>query len=74
MEKAKQAKEEAEREKDKDLTFAPKLATAAKAKKFTGSASVLSKTAGDNHIQRQEKARKDKREQIGWREEREERQ
>ena len=63
MEKARQAKEEAEREKDKDLTFTPKLATATKAKKFTGSASELSKTAGDNHIQRQEKARKEKKEQ-----------
>ena len=66
MEKAKQAKEEAEREKDKDLTFAPKLATAAKAKKFTGSASVLSKTAGDNHIQRQEKARKEKKNEQSY--------
>ena len=63
MEKARQAKEEAEKEKDKDLTFTPKLATTTKAKKFTGSAGDLSKTAGDNHIQRQEKARKEKKEQ-----------
>ena len=61
MEKARQAKEDADRDKDKDLTFAPKFATAAKAKKFTGSASELSRTAGDNHVQRHAKARREKK-------------
>ena len=48
-----------ERKQDEDLTFQPQIFTNMQ-KKFSGSAGLLTKTAGENHIQRQAKARKEK--------------
>jgi hypothetical protein len=48
-----------EKKHDKELTFTPHIFSSLQ-KKFSGSASLLTKAAGDHHIQRQAKARNDK--------------
>ena len=47
------------RKQYEDLTFHPQIFTNLQ-KKFSGSAGLLTKTAGEHHIQRQAKARKEK--------------
>lgn len=48
-----------EKKQDKEITFTPHIFSSLQ-KKFSGSASLLTKAAGDHHIQRQAKARSDK--------------